>query len=86
MPEEPTTTQSVQTSEVQVPDLKNKTLFDAITELRELRLNYEFTNEDFDPKAERYNTRDWTVVDQDKQPGETVPVRENLMLTVEKKK
>lgn len=83
--EGPTSAESQQASQVRVPDLKDKTLYEAITALREVKLNYEVGNEDFDPAAEKNNTRDWVVEEQSKKAGESVPVRDTISLTVKKK-
>lgn len=77
--------ESRQASSVAVPDLKNETLYEAITALREVKLNYEVGNEDFDPAAEKHNTRDWVVEEQSKEAGESVPVRDTVTLTVKEK-
>lgn len=77
--------ESQQASQVQVPDLENKTLYEAITALREVKLNYEVGNQDFDPAAEKLNTRDWLVEDQSQEAGDSVPVRDTVTLTVREK-
>lgn len=81
----PASSESHHAPSVAVPDLKNKTLYEAITALREVKLNYEVGNEDFDPAAEKHNTRDWVVEEQSKEVGESVPVRDTVTLTVKEK-
>lgn len=83
--EGPASGESQQVSQVKVPDLKDKTLYEAITALREVKLNYEVGNEGFDPAAEKNNTRDWLVEAQSKEAGNSVPVRDTVTLTVKKK-
>lgn len=83
--EGPASGESQQASQVQVPDLKGKTLYEAITALRELKLNYEVGNEDFDSAAEKHNTRNWVVEEQSKEAGVSVPARDTVTLTVKEK-
>lgn len=82
---DPTSGESQQASQVQVPDLKDKTLYEAITELREVKLNYEVGNNEFDPATEKHNTRDWVVQEQSKKAGESLAVRDTVTLTVKEK-
>lgn len=79
--EGPVSGESQQASQVRVPDLKDKTLYEAITALREVKLNYEVGNGDFDPAAEKNNTREWVVEEQSKKAGDSVPMRETVTLT-----
>ncbi|PBB08068.1 hypothetical protein CKW39_09575 [Kocuria sp. WRN011] len=83
--EGPASGESQQASQVKVPDVKDKTLYEAITALREVKLNYEVSNEDFDSAAEKHNTRDWVVEEQSKKAGDSVPARDTVTLTVKKK-
>ena len=48
----------------EIPNLKSKTLFEAITELRDRGVRYEVSGKHFEHKTESNNTRSWIVEDQ----------------------
>lgn len=76
--------EDIEVTEGQVPDIEGRTLFEAITALREAGLRYEVSGDDFDMEEDSQNTRDWTVTGQSPVSGAEAEAKDVVEVTVER--
>lgn len=76
--------EDIEVTEGQVPDIEGRTHFEAITALREAGLRYEAPGDDFDMEEDSQNTRDWTVTGQSPVSGAEAKAKDVVEVTVER--